>query len=117
VYLIDQLYNQRGEAELFIRARKEIKCTRLSCQSFFANQFRLFLHGLAYLLLLQLKRLMPSRLHHMSLASIQKYSVRIPALITHTARDVVLRWSETFPWKKELLSLCKRIDKAKPLRC
>src|SRR5580704_12839746 len=106
MYLIDELYNQRGEAELFIRAMKEIKCTRLSCQSFVANQFRLFLHGLAYLLLLQLKRLLPPSIRHLSIASIQKYIIRLPARITQVARDFMLRWSETFPWKNQLLTLC-----------
>jgi hypothetical protein len=116
MYLIDELYNQRGEAELFIRAMKEIKCTRLSCQSFVANQFRLFLHGLAYLLLLQLKRLLPPSIRHLSIASIQKYIIRLPARITQVARDFMLRWSETFPWKNQLLTLCKRLEKLQYLR-
>src|SRR5205823_4143102 len=47
--IIKEIYNRRGLMELSIRDMKDLKCTRLSCQSFLANQFRLFLHGLAYL--------------------------------------------------------------------
>jgi len=112
-----KLYNQRGEAELFIREMKAIKCSRLSCQGFFANQFRLFLHGLSYLLLLQLKRALPRSLRHLSLASIQKYFIRIPALLKQTSRDFILHWSESFVWKKELIALCRTLDRQKPLRC
>lgn len=111
-----KLYNQRGEAELFIREMKAIKCSRLSCQSFFANQFRLFLHGLTYLLLLQLKRALPRRLRHLSIASIQKYFIRIPARVTQASRVFVLRWSDSFRWKKSMIALCRTLDRQKPLR-
>jgi len=46
---VTQFYNQRGTAERWIKEGKyAIRWTRLSCQSFDANQVRLQLHVLAY---------------------------------------------------------------------
>lgn len=50
-------YTQRGATENWIKDFKRyVKCDRLSCHRFVANQFRLFLHGAAYWLLDTLRR-------------------------------------------------------------
>ena len=112
-----KLYNQRGEAELHIKSMKALQCTRLSCMTFNANQYRLLLHGLAYLFMFELKRRLPKKLKHFTIASIQKRIIKIPALITCLARDFVIQWSENYQWKKELFSLLHSIDRMKPLQC
>lgn len=51
-YLYDTVYCGRGNAELMIKEHKlGLKSDRMSCTSAHANQFRLFLHNLAYLIL------------------------------------------------------------------
>ena len=52
-------YCKRGICELYIKELKTyLKADRMSCGSFYANQFRLFLHSAAYVLLLQAKQLL-----------------------------------------------------------
>lgn len=115
--IVRNLYNPRGEMELHIRSMKALKCTKLSCMSFEANQFRLFLHGLAYLLMLQLRRLLPKSIRNLSIESIQKYLIRLPARVLIHARDYELAWSETFPFQNEFFALLRRLDRLRPLRC
>ena len=115
--IIKQIYNRRGEMELSIRDMKDLKCTRLSCQSFLANQFRLFLHGLAYLFLLRLRRLLPPSASHLSIASLQKYFIRLPAQITQTTREFLLHWDNNFPWQNEFFAVLRKLDRQTPLRC
>ena len=48
-YLYDEIYCDRGNAELMIKESKlSLGADRTSCHDAKANQFRLFLHGLAY---------------------------------------------------------------------
>lgn len=52
-------YCKRGICELYIKELKTyLKADRMSCNSFSANQFRLFLHSAAYVLMLQAKELL-----------------------------------------------------------
>ena len=54
-----QLYDHyigRGQCENFVKAfKKDLAMDRLSCHRFLANQFRLFIHALAYVLILRLR--------------------------------------------------------------
>ncbi len=60
-------YVDRGEAEGYIKDLKNAcRADRLSCHSFWANQFRLLLHGAAYWLLDTLRRWL-SQLGHVGL--------------------------------------------------
>jgi hypothetical protein len=55
--LYSQVYCARGKAELFIKDHKTyLKSDRTSCHRFMANQFRLFLHSAAYVLIHTLQR-------------------------------------------------------------
>lgn len=50
-------YCKRGDCELYIKELKNGLCAdRMSCGKFTANQFRLFLHAAAYVLLLEAKQ-------------------------------------------------------------
>ena len=54
--LYETTYCQRGKDELYIRQFKEgVKGERLSCHTFNANRMRIFLHGMAYNLMLSLR--------------------------------------------------------------
>jgi len=54
--LYQQIYCARGTAELYIKDHKVyLKSNRTSCHRFAANQFRLFLHSAAYVLIHALK--------------------------------------------------------------
>ena len=51
-YLYETVYCGRGKAELYIKEHKlGLESDRSPCQSAMANQFRLFVHSVAYLLM------------------------------------------------------------------
>ena len=107
--LYEDLYCQRGNAELFIRDLKALKATKLSCSKFSANQFRLLMHALAYLTLHQLRQLLPSSVGRATLKSIQEKIIRIAAAIKESVRRVVIRWTSHWQWERLLLYLARRL--------
>jgi hypothetical protein len=114
--LYEDLYCQRGNAELFIRDLKALKATKLSCSSFGGNQFRLLLHALAYLMLHQLRLLLPSSVGRQTLKSIQEKFIRIPAAIKESVRRVIIQWTSHWQWEKLVFYLARRL-RLIPLAC
>jgi len=56
-FLYQELYCGRGQMELYIKELKTyLDADRMSCNKFVANQFRLFLHAAAYVILLEIKQ-------------------------------------------------------------
>lgn len=107
--LYEELYCQRGNAELFIRDLKALKATKLSCTSFSANQCRLLLHALAYLMLHQLRLLFPSSASRPTIKSIQEKIIRIAAAIKESVRRVTIQWTSHWQWEKTVLFLARRL--------
>lgn len=107
--LYEELYCQRGNAELFIRDLKALKATKLSCSAFSANQFRLLMHALAYLMLHQLRLLLPSSTARQTIKSMQEKIIRIAAAIKESVRRVVIQWSSHWQWERVLLYLARRL--------
>jgi hypothetical protein len=105
-----EFYCKRGRAEQFIKELKSFKCTRLSCQEFYANQFRLLMHGMAYLLVLKLRNLLPEVWHKTSVVGIRDVFLKIAAQIQGDRKTIFIRWSSTFRQKREFFLLCKRLD-------
>jgi hypothetical protein len=92
-------YAQRGDVENRIKELKlGLRADRLSCRSFRANQVRLLLHALAYLLLQELRR----RLAGTSLASAQVDTLRLKllkagALVRESTRRLTVRLASGYP--------------------
>lgn len=111
-YLINETYSRRGNAELRIKDAKAFRCDKLSCQDFFANQFRLLMHVLAQRLLFSFRRLLPVSSHSLTLDSVREHFLCIPAIIEEKPRAFELIWSSTFPLKNHMHALCKRLTEA-----
>jgi hypothetical protein len=107
--LYEDLYCQRGNAELFIRDLKALKATKLSCSRFSANQFRLLMHALAYLMLHQVRLLLPASTARPTIKSIQEKIIRIAAAIKESVRRVAIQWTSHWQWEKILLYLARRL--------
>jgi len=107
--LYEDLYCQRGNAELFIRDLKSLKATKLSCSSFAGNQCRLLMHALAYLMLHQLRLLMPTSVARPTLRSIQDKIIRIAAAIKESVRRVAIQWTSHWQWERLVLYLACRL--------
>ena len=65
-----------------------LRADRMSCSSFLANQFRLFLHAAAYVLLLEAKQRLFARNEQLRNATIITFRKRI---LLHTARITELK--------------------------
>ena len=103
-------YCQRGRAEQFIKELKSLKCSRLSCQEFYANQFRLLMHSLAYLLIVKLRALLPPIWHKSSVVAIRNAFLKVAAQISESRRVIWVRWTSSYAWQRDFLSVCKVLD-------
>ena len=82
-------YCKRGDCELYIKELKNgLWADRMSCSNFSANQFRLFMHAAAYVLLLEAKQILfrGSELSHATITTFREKvilsAVRIKELKT-----------------------------------
>lgn len=107
--LYEDMYCQRGNAELFIRDLKALKATKLSCSTFSANQARLLYHALAYLMLHQLRLLLPSSVERQTLKSMQEKVIRIAASIKESTQRVTIQWTSFWQWEKLIFYLASRL--------
>ena len=91
-----RFYNQRGTAEQWITEGKyAVRWTRLSCQSFDANQVRLQLHVLAYNLGNFLRRIaLPVSVKHWTLTTLRDRLIKIGAKMVRHARYVTFQLAE-----------------------
>jgi hypothetical protein len=104
-WVYETKYCGRGQCENWIKELKYIKCDRLSCQEFEANQFRLLLHTFAYVLIRHLRESLSKRQPMMSVGTLRLRLIKIGVLVRESARRVLLQWSSTCPWQSEFLAL------------
>lgn len=112
-FIYQTAYSGRGAMELMLKEHKNhLLSDRTSCTSFSANQFRLFLHSAAYVLLHTFRTL---HLKGTEWASAQFDTIRlkiikIGARIRQLSRKIRIHLPTSFPWKGELqkiwLSCC-----------
>ena len=112
-FIYQTAYSGRGAMELMLKEHKNhLMSDRTSCTSFSANQFRLFLHSAAYVLLHTFRTL---HLKGTEWASAQFDTIRlkiikIGARIRQLSRKIRIHLPTSFPWKGELqkiwLSCC-----------
>ncbi|MGI8858481.1 MAG: IS1380 family transposase [Thermomicrobiales bacterium] len=92
-------YTQRGGTEGWIKDFKNyVKCDRLSCHRFVANQFRLFLHAAAYWLLDTLRRkLVAAGVARMTLETVRLRVVKIGGRVRQWPEQVRLHLATSHP--------------------
>jgi hypothetical protein len=92
-------YSGRGQSENFIKDLKRgLKSDRLSCSSHNANELRLVLFCVAYQLMHELRRQIPSE-PRLQLDTLRLRFLRVAARVQVTARRVWVRLSRTYPWR------------------
>ena len=104
-------YCKRGNCELYIKEMKGgLRADRMSCGSFSANQFRLFLHAAAYVLLLEAKHRLFAKSEQLATATIITLRKRIilqPARITELKTKIKIEFQRDNPMRDEILqALC-----------
>jgi len=92
-------YTARGGTEGWIKDFKNyLKCDRLSCHRFWANQFRLFLHAAAYWLLDTLRRkLVAAGVARMTLETVRLRVVKIGGWVRQWSEWVRLHLASSHP--------------------
>lgn len=87
--LYEEKYCRRARCENWIKELKNyLKCDRTSCQEFNANQFRLFLHTFAFVLLLQIRQ--KAGMADATVETIRLRLLKVAVVIRERARDVIL---------------------------
>lgn len=104
-------YCKRGNCELYIKEMKDgLKADRMSCSSFSANQFRLFLHAAAYVLLLEAKQKLfakSEKLANATIITLRKSIILQPARITELKTKIKIEFQRDNPMREEImLALC-----------
>ena len=94
--LFEQVYQPRGQAELYIKEHKlYLRSDKTSCHRFQANQFRVLLHSAAYVLFHQLKK---NLLQHTQWANATIETIRLRLLkIGVLVKELKTRINITFP--------------------
>ena len=98
--LYEQTYCARGEMENRIKEQQlGLFADRTSCHDFVANQFRLLLSSMAYVLIETLRRtiLVGTELARAQATTIRLKLLKIGALVQRSVRRIVIHLSESFP--------------------
>jgi hypothetical protein len=104
--LYEQLYCARGEMENRIKEQLSLFSDRLSTESLRANQLRLYLSSLAYVLVEALRRvgLAGTEGAEYQVETIRLRLLKIAAQVRITARKIWIRYSKAYPWKNTFVS-------------
>jgi hypothetical protein len=108
-WIYEDKYCKRGQCENYIKELKAMKVDRLSCQEFIANQFRLLMHTFAYILMDQLKFLLPGEQRNATTETVRIKLIKIGVVVQETARKVILHWSSHCPWESQFKTVALRL--------
>lgn len=103
--LYKEIYCARGQAELYIKEHKlYLKSDRTSCHRFMANQFRLFLHSAAYVLLHALKHnvLKHTQWAHATISTIRLRLLKIGSRVRHLKTRIKVELPTSYPLQNTL---------------
>lgn len=101
-FIYERIYCARGRMEGFIKDHKNaLQSDRTSCHRFEANQFRLFLHSAAYLLLYTLGKdaLAATKWGHAQFDTIQKRLLKVGARICELKTKIKVQFPSAYPLK------------------
>lgn len=106
--LYEDTYCGRGEVENRIKEQQlGLFADRTSCHDFVANQFRLLLSSLAYVLIETLRRtgLAGTELAKAQAGTVRLKFLKIGALVRRSVRRIVVHLSESFPMREQFQKL------------
>jgi hypothetical protein len=104
----EMIYSDRGRMELMIKDHKtHLLSDRTSCHRFEANQFRLFLHSMAYVLLHALRRchLQGTTWARAQFDTIRLEVLKIGARIRQLRTRIKMHLPTSYPWQTEWIKI------------
>lgn len=106
--LYENRYCRRCQCENWIKDLKNfLKCDRTSCQEYRANQFRLFMHVMAYILMWEIRD--AARTPFTTVETIRIQFIKIGVLVKETAQKVALKMASHHPWRDEFNLVWQRL--------
>lgn len=118
--LSEDLYCARGEMENRIKEQQlELFADRTSTHFLKSNQLRLWMSGVAYLLMNELRRLglAETEMAQAQCGTIRLKLLKIGAQIQVTVRRVVVRLASSYPFQELFLTIYRKLRGLEPLRC
>ena len=107
-FIYRDIYCGRGAMELYIKAHKNhLGSDRASCHSFAANQFRLLLHSIAYVLLhtFRSKHLAGTPLAHAQFDTIRLKLLKVGGRVRELMTKVKIHLPTSYPLQNEFLTI------------
>ncbi len=114
-FIYEKLYCARGRMEGFIKEHKNcLKSDRTSCSKFEANQFRVFLHSAAYILLhaLRERALQNTELAKATFETIRIRILKVAARVRERATKIDFHLPTSYPFKDLLRTIVMNLDTA-----
>ena len=112
-FLYSECYCDRGRMELMIAELKNgLKADRMSCNKFSANQFRLYLHCAAYVILhaFQKDMLTGTELENSTITTMREKLLLNAVSIDEKKTCVRLRYSQKAPMMPEMMTILTRLQ-------
>lgn len=103
--LYEHYYCKRGDCELYIKELKRgVDADRMSCNSFSANQFRLFLHAAAYVVLYRTREQVFSGtdLCNASFIRLRERIILSPVIVTEMKTKIKIEFSDKHCYRQAL---------------
>ena len=111
--LYDEVYCARGEMENRIKEQQlDLFADRTSCTKWWANQFRVLLSSLAYLLMETIRRLglKGTELARVQCGTIRIKLLKIGAVIRRNSRRVYFHLSSAYPYQALFFRVARRLS-------
>jgi hypothetical protein len=111
-FIYETVYCNRGAMELMIKEHKNhLASDRTSCSSFHANQFRLFLHSMAYILMHHFRShyLKGTEFAKAQFDSIRTKIIKIGARVHHLVTKIKIQLPNSYPYKDDFFSIWKSV--------
>ena len=108
----DNIYCARGEMENRIKEQQLDLCAdRTSCHNWWANQRRLILSSLAYILIERMRALAlkGTEMASATVGTIRLKWLKVGAVITRNTRSIRFKMAEHFPHKKVFMRVAKKL--------
>lgn len=108
--IYEKVYCKRGECELWIKELKDdLRIDRMSCSSFMANQFRVFMHAAAYVLLWHVRhiQLQGTEAESWTTRSLQLRILRSAVHIKEQKTKIKIEFEDDHP-NRDLIQLALR---------
>ena len=110
---IYEMYCRRGASENWIGEMKRCGKMRFNSQQFLANHMRLYIHGLAYMLLFLFRRACSAEYQRLSLERIKSTFIEMPVLVTYrSTRTTLWELSDRHQHQVEFLRVVRKLERA-----